>query len=111
MDIGYVPPLPLGPLAAAGRDLAQRMSRIPLAPWPQQLYPTIAILVALAGAWLVNSHDWSLDRTQLFVAACSAAVVAAVALCVGWATQPENLRRWTLWAFLAAGVSALPCTW
>lgn len=96
MEIGFMPPLPMGLVAAAMRELVTRTAQLPLPRWQVQPYSLIAVFVGLSVAWLTNSHDWHLGSTRLLVAVCSAAAVAAIVLCAGWASQPDRPGRWML---------------
>lgn len=109
MDLGYLPPLPVGLTLAAARDLMfwtlklAAAARLLLPAWP-----AAAVFGAITVAWLINSMDWGFGFVQFMVAACAGSLTATAVLALGWATDPEELGPWTARAIAAAMASALP---
>lgn len=109
MDLGYLPPLPMGLISVAARDLAFRA--IQFRAFGQRLlpgWPVAAVFMAAFVAWLPNSADWGLGGAGFIIAVCLGSLVATAAIAAGWATEPEELERWAIRAAAAAFLSALP---
>ena len=109
MDLGYLPPLPVGLTLAAARDLMFRTLKFVAAARPLlPAWPAVAVFGAIMAAWLINSMDWGFGPVRFMVAACSGSLAATAALAVGWATDPEEIERWTGRALAAAFAATLP---
>lgn len=109
MDLAYLPPLPVGLVSAAARDLALRARQyIAAAQLRMPGRAAAAVLAAVLAAWLINSMDWGLGEAGFAVAVCLGSLVATAALAAGWTSEPEELERWLLRAVAAALVSIAP---
>lgn len=109
MDLGCLPPLSMGLMSAAARDLAHRVVQVAeAAQLRMPSWPATVVSAAVLAAWLVNSIGWGHGELSLLVALCSGSLVATSALAIGWATDPEELERWAGRALAAAFASALP---
>lgn len=109
MDLAYLPPLPVGLISAAARDLAFRASQFVAAAHTRLPgWPGAAVFAAVGTAWLMNSMDWGLGEAGLMVAVCLGSLVATAVLAAGWTSEPEELERWAFRALVAALGSALP---
>ena len=109
MDLGSLPPLPVGLLSVAARDLAHRAVRFAVAAQPRLPgWRATAVLAAVLAAWLVNAQEWAHGDVRYLVAICLGSLVATAALAVGWVTEPEELERWALRALAVAVASAAP---
>jgi hypothetical protein len=109
MDLGYLPPLQVGLISLAARDLAERAGHVAVAA-ERRLpgLPTAAVLGSMGAAWLVNVLEWGHGDLRFLVAISLGSLVATVALAVGWSSEPEELERWAARALVAALASALP---
>jgi hypothetical protein len=109
MDLGYLPPLPVGLMSAAARDLAGRVG--PVAAAAERRLPSrpaAVVLASVCAAWLINAMDWGYSDVRFLVAMSLGSLVATSALAFGWSSEPEELERWSARALLAAVASALP---
>ncbi len=109
MDLGYLPPLPVGLISAAARDLAERVG--PVAVAAKRRLPgrrVAAVLGSVCAAWLMNAMKWGHSDVSFLVAISLGSLVATFALVIGWSSEPEELERWAARALLAAVASALP---
>lgn len=107
MDLAYLPPLPVGLISAAARDLAFRAVQFTATAQPRLPgLPAAAVVTAVQGAWLINSVDWG--GAGLIVAIGLGSLVATAALAAGWTSEPEEIERWVMRALVAAMGSALP---
>lgn len=99
---------PWGMMPGAARDVALRAIKFAataLTRWPGW---EAAAVLAVMTSWLVDSTAFSHSDARPVAAVCSGSLVAAAVLVVGWSSEPEELERWALRAFLAALGSALP---
>lgn len=93
----------------ASQSLTLRAPGIAAAARPRHpIPPAGAVVSAVLGAWLVNFMDWSFGDARALVAVCAASLVATAAIAAGWCSEPEELEKWALRAFVAAVGSALP---
>lgn len=109
MDLGYMPPVPVGLLSAAARHLAERVG--PVAVAAERRLPgrrAAVVLASVCAAWLINAIDWGHGDVRFLVAMSLGSLVATSALAIGWSSEPEELERWAARALLAAVASALP---
>lgn len=97
-------------VSAATRDLALRVFRTLYAAARRHRpdTPGAIVLSAVGAAWLISLQVGALCEARMIVAACVGSLVATASLATGWASQPEQLERWTLRTIGAALVSALP---
>lgn len=105
MDLGYLPPLPMGLISAAARDLALRATRFAGVAARRQ---AAAVLGVAAVAALINAADWRHGDVRFLVAMSLGSLVATTALAVGWASEPAAIEKWTVWALCASVASAIP---
>lgn len=109
MDLAYLPPLPVGLISAAARDLAFRASQFVATAHPRLPgWPAAAVSAGVVAAWPLNSIDWGLGLAGLMVAVGLGSLVATAVLATGWTSEPEELERWAFRALVAALGSALP---
>jgi hypothetical protein len=109
MDLGYLPPLPVGLIRAAARDLGSQILKLAAATRPLlPAWPIAAILGAIVVTWLINSMPYGFGPVRVMVAVCSGSLTATIALAVGWVTDPERLDLWSARALAAVFASALP---
>lgn len=109
MDLGYLPPLPVGLIPAAARDLAERVGHVAVAAERRvPCRPVAVVLASVCAAWLLNVMDWGQGDLRVLVAISLGSLVATSALAIGWSSEPEELERWAARALLAAVASALP---
>lgn len=107
MDFAYLPPLPVGLISAAVRDLAFRASQFVASAHPRSPgWAGAAVFAVVGGAWLMNSIDWGVGGCV--VAVCLGSLVATAALAAGWSSEPDKVERWAVRALVAAVGSALP---
>lgn len=108
MDLGYLPPLPMGLISVAARDLALRAQLAAAARLRLPARPAVAVLASVGAAWLINAADWSHGDMRILVAASLGSLVAAVVLAVGWSSEPDQIEKWMLKAILEALISMAP---
>ena len=109
MDLGYWPPLPMGLISVAARDVGLRAARFTVATQRHlPRWPAAAVLGAVAVAASLNAADWGQPEVRFLIAISLSSLVATSALAIGWSAEPEKLERWAARALLAAFASALP---
>ena len=109
MDLGYLPPLPVGLMSVAARDLVERVGHVAVAAERRlPCRPVAAVLASVCAAWLINATEWGPGDVRFLVAVSLGSLVATFALAIGWSSAPEELERWAARALLAAVASALP---
>ena len=109
MDLGCLPPLPMGLISAAARDLAGRVGSVAAAAECRLASrPAAVFLASVCGGWLINTVGWAHGELRFLVAISLGSLVATTALAVGWWSEPEELGPWAARALLAAVASALP---
>jgi hypothetical protein len=109
MDLGYLPPLPVGLISAAARDLAGRVG--PVAGAAERRLPSRPasfVVASVCAAWLINALLWDCGDVRSLVAISLSSLVDTSALAIGWSSEPEELERWVARALIAAAASALP---
>lgn len=109
MDLAYLPPLPVGLISAAARDLTFRASQIVASAHPRLPgWPGGVVISSVVAVWLGNSMGRGLGVAGLMVAVCLGSLAATAVLAAGWTSEPEELERWAFRALVAALGSALP---
>jgi hypothetical protein len=109
MDLGCLPPFPMGLMSAAARDLAERAGSVAVA--AERLRrggAAAAVLASVCAASLINSMEWVHGDLRYLVAMSLGSLVATSALAMGWLSEPEELERWAARALVAAVASGLP---
>lgn len=107
MDLGHLPPRPLGLGSAAARDCPFRALRLLEAALPRcSLWPAALVLAAASVVWLPYFVDLSFGYLRVVAAVCSASFAATGILAAGWTAEPENLQRWSFRALVGAIASA-----
>ncbi|MEJ5989067.1 hypothetical protein WG902_03635 [Ramlibacter sp. PS3R-8] len=109
MEPGLLPPLALGPMLAAARDLAFRVSQF-VAAAPPRLpgRPVVVVAAAILSAWTVISFDWSFGFALPIVTVGCGSVVATITLVAGWRSDPDEIERWSIRAVIASLIATVP---
>lgn len=109
MDLGYLPPIPVGPISAAALEMTEPVGPVAVAAESRLPgRPAAVVLASVCAAWLMNAMEWGHGDVRFLVAMSLGSLVATSALAMGWSSEPEEIERWAARALVAAFASTLP---